>query len=121
MTDLASIAEALLANFRTVRIPAQTDDRNPLADWLAIAKAHRAEKRAIYAYRDHICSELVRHGQRRFLHRLEPDPEGGWRLHMFFADDRALALLDQITETQCEIGDPLSFDPEEFVRDQLCG
>jgi hypothetical protein len=40
---------------------------------------------------------------------------------MFVADDIALALLQQITEGQCGASDPVSFDPEAFVREQLCG
>jgi hypothetical protein len=119
MTDLASLAAALLANFRTVVIPGQRDNPDP-SDWWGAVKARRAEKHAVYAYRDHIRDELVRHGHHRFLQHLEPDPEDGWRLHVFVADDLALALLDQITEGQSGTGDPVSFDPEEFVRAQLC-
>jgi hypothetical protein len=118
MTDLASLASTLLANFRTIVMPGQEDDPNP-SDWWGAARARRAEKCAVYAYRDHIRGELVRDGHHRFLHHLEPDPEGGWRLHLFVTDDLALALLDQITEGQCGTGDPVSFDPEEFVRGQL--
>jgi hypothetical protein len=118
MTDLASLAATLLANFRTVVIPGQKDDPNP-SDWWGAAKVRRAEKRAVYAYRDHIRDELVRHDHYRFLQHLESDPEGGWRLHVFVADDLALARLYQITEGQCGTGDPVSFDPEEFAREQL--
>jgi hypothetical protein len=121
MTDLAAIATSMLANFRTICIPAPKEDPNPSGDWWGAAKARRAEKRELYASRDHICGELVRHGHLQFLHHLEPDPDGGWRLHMFVADDMALALLEQITEGQCGAGDPVSFDPEAFVREQLCG
>jgi hypothetical protein len=42
-------------------------------------------------------------------------------LHLFFADDAALLLLDQIIGKRCGAGDPVSFDPEDFVREQLCG
>ena len=119
MTDLASLAAALLANFRTVVIPAQEDDPNPSGDWWGTVKGRQAEKRAVYAYRDHIRDELVRHGHNRFLQHLEPDPEDGRRLHIFVADDLALPLLDQITEGQCDTGYPVSFDPEGFVREQL--
>jgi hypothetical protein len=119
MTNLASLASTLLAHFRTVVITAQKDDPNPTGDWRGAVKARRAEKRAIHAFRDHVRSELVRHGHHRFLQHLEPDPEDGWRLHVFVADDLALALLDQITGGQCAIGDPASFAPEDFVREQL--
>jgi hypothetical protein len=119
MTDLALLAATLLANFRTVRIPAQNDDAPPSGDWWGAVKARRAEKLAVYAYRDHIRRELVGHGHRGFLHDLEPDPDGGWRLHLFFAAADAMSLLDEITEGRCGIGDPVTFDPEEFVREQL--
>jgi hypothetical protein len=119
MTDLASLAAALLANFRTVVTPVQKDDPNPSGDWWGAVKARRAEKRAVYAYWDHIRGELVRHGHHRFLHHLERDPEDGWRLHVFVADDLALALLDRITDRRCRVGEPVSFDPEGFVREQL--
>ena len=50
---------------------------------------------------------------------MEPDPEGGWRLHIFVADKAALSLLDELTEWECGPGDPVSFDPEEFVAGDL--
>ena len=62
---------------------------------------------------------LVEHGHHRFLHHLEPDPAGGWRLHFFVADDAALTLLDELTEGACGPGDPVSFNPEEFVSERL--
>ena len=63
-----------------------------------MVKARRADHRAAYACRDRLCQVLVEHGHHRFLHHLEPDPEGGWRLHFFVADDAGLALLDELTE-----------------------
>ena len=119
MTDLADLAATLLANFRTVRIAAQNDDPAPSGDWWGAVKARRAEKLAVYAHRDHIRRELVRQGHHRFLHHLEPDEDGGWRLHLFFANDDAMSLLDEITEGRCGAGDPVTFDPEAFVREQL--
>jgi len=121
MTDLARFVATLLANFRTIRIPAQEEDPNPAGDWWGAAKARRAEKLAVYAYRDHIRRELVRHGHDRFLHHLEPDQDGGWRLHFFFANDGAVSLLDEITDGRGGLGDPARLDPEEFVRERLCG
>jgi len=119
MTDLADLAATLLANFRTVRIPSPEDRERPPADLLARAKARRAESRAAYACRDRIRRELVDHGQHRFLHHMEPDPAGGWRLHLFVADDTALTILDQLADEVCSQGDPVSFDPEEFVAGRL--
>jgi hypothetical protein len=50
---------------------------------------------------------------------LEPDPDGGWRLHLFVSEHAAMHLLDEITGGRCGAGDPASFDPEEFVLVQL--
>jgi hypothetical protein len=121
MTDLASIATTLLANFATIRIPAQNDAADLSGDWWGAAKVWRTEKRAVRAYRDELRAALVAHGHRQFLDYLEPDPDDGWRLHFFFAEHAALSLLDQITDGRCDAGDPVSFDPEAFVREQLCG
>jgi hypothetical protein len=119
MTDLALLAAMLLSNFRTIRIPAKNEEPSPSGDWWGAARARRADKRAVYAYRDHIRRELVRHGHHRFLHHLEPDQDGGWRLHLLFADDSATSLLDEIAEGRSGAGDPANFNPEEFVRERL--
>jgi hypothetical protein len=50
---------------------------------------------------------------------MESDPEGGWRLHIFVADEAALTLLDELAEWECGPGDAVSFDPEEFVAGRL--
>ena len=118
MTDLASLADILLANFRTVPIPAPEPIQTKPGDWFATAKVRLAEKRAVEAFRDRIRRVLADHGY-RCLHHLEADPEGGWRLHIFVADDDALALLDEITEGKCGAGDPVTFDADEFLRDRL--
>jgi hypothetical protein len=54
-----------------------------------------------------------------FLDRLEADPDGGWRLHIFVADASAVALLDTISQGACGPGDPVTLDPEEFIAEQL--
>ena len=119
MTDLAHLAATLLANFRTISIPAKNEEPSPSGDWWGAVKARRAEKREVYAYRDHIRGQLVRHGHHRFLHHLEPDQDGGWRLHLLFADGSATALLDEVIEVRSGPGDPANFNPEEFVRERL--
>jgi hypothetical protein len=119
MTDLADLAAALLGNFRTIYVPSPEGLERPSDDWFARAKAKRAEHRAAYAWRDRLRRELVDHGHHRFLHHMEPDPEGGWRLHIFVADEAALTLLDELTEWECGPGDPVNFDPEEFVSERL--
>jgi hypothetical protein len=107
MTDLATLAADLLANFRTIRIPPSERPVGQPTDWWDRAKARQAAHRAIHDHRDRLRQGLVRHGYRCFLDRMEPDPEGGWRLHFFVSDDAALPLLDELAEvrvvqaTQC--------------------
>ena len=118
MTDLATLAAHLLANFRTVRIPASGRQEGH-ADWWTMVKARGAANRAAYAYRDRLCQELVEHGCRRFLDRMECDPAGGWRLHIFPVDDAALALLDRLTEGAFGPGDAVSFNARRFVSERI--
>ena len=98
MSDLADLAASLLANFCTIRILASERPEEQPTDWWAKAKARRAESRAAYAYRDRLRRLLVERGHHRFLHHLEPDPEGGWRLHFFVAEVAALTSLDELAE-----------------------
>jgi hypothetical protein len=121
MSDLQTLARHLLANFRTIRLPAETPPVQPDSqppDWWAMAKARRAEKRVFYNLRDDIRRVLNQH-RHRFIDCQEPDPDGGWRFHVFVLDDDALALLDGIDDRRCEPGDPVDFDPEEFVIERL--
>jgi hypothetical protein len=119
MTDLATLAATLLANFRTVRIPPSQGREEQPTDWWGMAKARRAAHQGAYASRDRLRQGLFKHGYRCFLDRMEPDPEAGWRLHIFAADETALTLLDELTEGMCGPGDPVSFDPEEFVLERI--
>jgi hypothetical protein len=123
MNDLQTLAAALLANFRTIRVPASDDRYRPYAstapDWFQTVKARRAARRAAEAYRDRVRQKLVEHGHHRFFHHLEADPQGGWRLHFFVADDHALSILADINEGQCGPGDPVDFDAEQFVMERL--
>jgi hypothetical protein len=121
MNDLQTLARRLLANFRTIRLPPEAPPERPNLqppDWWAMAKARRAEKRVLYTLRDDIRRVLDRH-RHRFIDCLEPDPEGGWRLHIFVLDQDALALLDSIDGRECEPGEPVDFDPEKFVNERL--
>ena len=57
MSDLQTLARHLLANFRTIRLPAEALPVRPNlepTDWWAVAKARRAEKRVLYDLRDGI-------------------------------------------------------------------
>jgi hypothetical protein len=83
-----------------------------------MTKARRAEKRGVYDLRDRLRRVLIQH-HHRFMDHLEPDPDGGWRLHIFVLDADALPLLDAIEGRRCEVGDPVDFDPEEFVIERL--
>jgi hypothetical protein len=124
MTVHSTLAANLLANFRTIRFPASDYRSTPpstVPDWFAKAKARCSHRRAVDAYRQRLRRELVAHGHRLFLDHLEPDPEGGWRLHIFVADDNALSTLADISEGRFGPGDPVDFDPEEFVTDHLSG
>jgi hypothetical protein len=118
MTDLLILATKMLANFRTIRIACSEDSSN-YSDWWQAAKARRADRRVGYAYRDALRAALVEHGHRRFFDHLEPDPDGGWRLHLFLIDDAAVSLLDEITGELCLPGDPVALNPEDLVREQL--
>ena len=119
MTDLAALADTLLANFRTIRIPSSERLEGQATGWWAMAKTRRAESRAAYEYRDRLRRLLVEHGHHRFLHHLEPDPEGGWRLHIFLSEDAAAALLDELIEDACGPGDAVSFNAKKFVLERI--
>jgi hypothetical protein len=120
--DTAALMATLLANFRTIRF-APTEECLPRSsthrDWWRAAKARHADRQAVYDYRARLRKALIAHGHRQFLDRVEIDPDGGWRLHLFVADDAAMHLLGEITEGRCDLGDPASFDPEEFVTTQI--
>jgi hypothetical protein len=118
ITDLTALADVLLANFHTGCIPAPDDFQRPPDDWCGSAKARRAEIRAAYACRDRLRHELTDHSH-SFLDRLEADPDGGWRLHIFVADEAAVALLDTISQDACGPCDPMTLDPEEFISEHL--
>jgi hypothetical protein len=87
-------------------------------DFWAMAKARRAEKLVLYDLRDRLRRALIQH-RHPFIDHLEPDPEGGWRIHIFVLDEDALALLNGIDGRRCEPGDPVDFDPEKFIIDRL--
>ena len=118
MTDLATLADTLLANFRTVRIPAPEPIETRPGDFLSFVRARLAERRMVDGVRDTIRRKLAKR-RHRYRHHLEDDPEGGYRLHFFLANNQALPFLDEIASGPCGPGDPVMFDPEEFLRDRL--
>ena len=122
MTDLPTLAAALLANFRTIHFQPSEEcfPRAPTHwDWWQAAKARRADCQAVYDNRQRLRYELIAHGHGQFLDHVEPDPNGGWRLHLFVADDAAMLLLDGLTKGRYGPGDPASFNPQEFIQEQL--
>jgi hypothetical protein len=113
MTDRADLTETLLANFRTVRIPAPHLIRpKPVDVWAAAAK-WRAEKQYADEYRDLLGRFLIGRGH-CFLTYLEEDPYGGFRLH-FFAGRAALAYLGEMAGTDCGPGDPVNLDAVQLI------
>jgi hypothetical protein len=123
MTAHSTLAATLIANFRTICFPWSEDCSMPAApshaDWWKTAKARRAERLAVDAHRQRIRRRLVEHGH-RCLDYLESDL-AGWRMHTFVADDDALSCLADISEGPCGPGDPVDFDPEEFVMQRISG
>ena len=83
-----------------------------------MAEARRAEKPVLYDLRDRLRLVLIQ-DRRRFIDCQEPDPEGGWRLHIFVPGEDALTFLDGIDGRRSEPRDPLDFDPEEFIIERL--
>ena len=84
-----------------------------------MVKVRRDAHRAVHAHRDRLRQGLVERGFRCFLDRMEADPAGGWRLHIFAADEAALTLLDELAEGACGPGDAVSFNPKEFVTERV--
>jgi hypothetical protein len=125
MTAHSTLAATLIANFRTIRFPWSDACSMPPApshsDWWRTAKARRAHRLAVDVYRRELRQRLAKNGSHLLLDLLEADPDGGWRLHIFVADDLALSILADISERTCGPGDPVDFDPEEFVMQRIGG
>ena len=121
MIDADTLADNLLANFRTIRIPADTlpSYGKPLpAGWFASARANRVDKLSVYDRRNALRDALLRRGH-KVITCLEADPDGGWRVHVFACCETAVAVVDEIGGANCALGDPANFDPEEFVANRL--
>jgi hypothetical protein len=126
MTDLASIATTLLANFATVRIPRcerlwawPEPDPSPRLRLRLVANALAGETLIGSCYRQCVRCHLLEAGHRAFFDRIEGGGPDGWRLHFFCLDPAAVALLSGIGLGQCGPGDPVSFDAENFVMHHL--
>jgi hypothetical protein len=126
MTDPASIAATLMANFATVRIPScerlwtwPVDDPSPRLRARLLANALAGETLIVGCYREHVRCHLLEAGYRAFFDRIEGGGPDGWRLHFFCYDPAIVLLLHDIPVAQCGPGDPVSFDAEKFVMHHL--
>jgi hypothetical protein len=126
MTDPASIAATLLANFATVRIPRC----ERLWTWLEADSSLRLRSRLLETalagetligscYRQCVRCHLLEAGYRAFFDRMEGGGADGWRLHFFCLDPSAIQLLHRIPVGQCDPGNPMTFDAEKFVAHHL--
>jgi hypothetical protein len=125
MTDLTTLASALLANFITVRFPRFEP---PQPEWVDL-RSTRAIQRLVGGLRTdwliiqchllRIRCELAEHGFMRFLDRIEADARRGWRIHLFCLDKAAARIIAEISGESCGPGSPVRFDPQKFVLRRL--
>jgi hypothetical protein len=124
MTDLTTLAAALLANFTTVRIPR----RERSGSDLDLSLRHHVELRSIALAGERFVANCHRHilrrhllddGHRAFFDRVEGGGPDGWRLHFFCCDPSAVTVLQDAGLGQCGPGDPANFHAEEFVMRRL--
>ena len=126
MTDLTTLACALLANFVTVRFPRfeplQQQPTEGLPSTQAIQRqvaTARTDWLIIQCHRLRIRCELAEHGYMRFLDRIEADARRGWRIHLFCLDEAAAGIIAEISGESCGPGSPVRFDPDRFVLARL--
>jgi hypothetical protein len=127
MTDLSPLATTFLTNFVTVRFSRYQpvwmvlDDENLPVDARnrCLGHALRCEELLIRCHRFNLCQGLAEAGHRRFFDLVEADPAGGWRVHLFLADDAAIGLVVSITDGMVGPGDPVRFDPKALVERRL--
>jgi len=127
MTDLTTLATTLLTNFVTVRFPRYEpvwwvlDDQDLAleARHRCLGHALRCEALLIRCHRSILRQGLAEAGHHRFLDRLEADPVGGWRVHLFLADKAAIEVMPEITDGVVGPGDPVNFNPDPFIERRL--
>jgi hypothetical protein len=101
------------SDFRTVRVPGLSSPLpEPTDEWVAVQRRLVGRRIAVEG-RDLLGRFLTEAGY-RFQTYSEEDVDGEWRLH-FFASKAALAYLEQITGPTCGPGDPIDFDPSDFL------
>jgi hypothetical protein len=100
-------------DFRTVRVPGLSSPL-PLSEdeWVAVQRRLVGRRIAVES-RDRLGRFLTEAGY-RFQTLMEEDVDGQWRLH-FFAGEAALSYLGQIAGWTCGPGDPIEFQPSDFI------
>jgi hypothetical protein len=126
--DLPTLTTTLLRNFVTVRFDRTAQLWSILDEQLtdeARARcteiAWKGEALCVGARRNVLRLGLAERGYREFLDPVEADANGGWRIHLFLADDDAVKVVPQITDGSVSAGDPRRFDPMKFVERRLRG
>jgi hypothetical protein len=127
MTDLTTLATALLTNFLTVRFPRyepvwnvlDDEDLAPDAHYRCRGHALRCEELLIRCQRFILRQRLIEAGHHEFLDHVEADPAGGWRIHLFLADGAAIGLMPEITDGMVGPGDPVNFNPRTLIERRL--
>jgi hypothetical protein len=100
-------------DFRTVRVPGLSSPLPaPKDEWVAVQRRLVGSRIAVEG-RDLLGRFLTEAGY-RFQTYSEEDVDGQWRLH-FFASKVALTYLEQIAGWTCGPGDPIDFDPSDFL------
>ena len=119
MTHLPTLAATLLTNFVTIRL--RRCDRLwtwpmsvPLPDVYC-----KVVEITLGCNRQYLRQRLLDDGYRAFFDRLEGDGPDGWRLHFFCLDPSAIAILRYDDLGECGPGEPVTFDPENFVVRRL--
>ena len=125
MTDVTTLASALLANFVTVRLPRfepPQPEREGLPSTRAIQRlvaALRTDWLSIQCHLLRIRCELAEHGYMRFFDRIEADSHRGWRIHFFCLDEEAVSVIAGLSGQSCGPGSAVRFDPQVFVLARL--
>jgi hypothetical protein len=100
-------------DFRTVRVPGLSSPLPaPKDEWAAVERRLVGRRIAVEG-RDLLGRFLAEAGY-RFQTYSEEDVDGEWRVH-FFASKAALTYLEQIVGPTCGPGDPIDFDPSDFL------
>lgn len=121
--DPSALTATLLMNFVTVQFPRADILRrivdqgvSPQGRTRCQEHAAKADALAIGFRRQALRSALLSLGYREFMDFLEPDPNGGWRLHLFLVNPDAVPAVPQITDGSVGPGDPVKVDPHKWVE-----